>query len=134
MLHSHSIRERSQINANERFTQLYGRIPKAAISRKNAIPTLLPLDSQIKSAKPHPPMKKITVYTTTYCGYCQAAKSLLDNHNLGYHEIDVTNDAAKRQWLVQVTGQRTVPQIFIDDKPIGGYSDLNTMANKNQLS
>ena len=69
-------------------------------------------------------MKKITVYTTSYCGYCTAAKKLLLDLGLNFEEIDVTNDDAKRNWLIKTTGQRTVPQIFIEQTPIGGYTEL----------
>jgi len=75
-------------------------------------------------------LKKITIYTTTYCGYCRAAKSLLEEQEVPYTEIDVTNDDQKRQWLVEATRQRTVPQIFIGDQPIGGYSDMQELVRK----
>lgn len=76
-------------------------------------------------------MKKITIYTTTYCGYCRAAKLLLEEQEVPYTEIDVTYDDPKRQWLVEATRQRTVPQIFIGDLSIGGYSDLQELVRKN---
>jgi glutaredoxin 3 len=72
-------------------------------------------------------MKKIVVYSTTYCGYCRSAKHLLEELELPYTEIDVTNDDQKRQWLYDVTGHRTVPQIFIDERPIGGYTELHEL-------
>ena len=78
-------------------------------------------------------MKKVTIYTTTYCGYCRLAKHLLENEEVSFTEIDVTNDDAKRQWLVQTTGHRTVPQIFVDEQPIGGYTDLHELVKKNQF-
>lgn len=76
------------------------------------------------------PVKQIIIYTTTYCGYCTAAKHLLENHELPFTEIDVTNDDEKRKWLLQVTGYRTVPQIFIDGKSIGGYSELSELLKR----
>lgn len=69
-------------------------------------------------------MPKVIVYTTSYCGYCRAAKSLLERRGLAYEEKDVTHSDSERAWLVEVTGARTVPQIFIDDRPIGGYEEL----------
>jgi len=69
-------------------------------------------------------LKKITIYTTTYCGYCRAAKRLLEDLEVPFTELDVTNDDAKRAWLVEVSGQRTVPQIFVGEEPIGGYTDM----------
>lgn len=78
-------------------------------------------------------MKKVTIYTTDYCGYCIAAKRVLENHEIPYEEIDVTDAHEKRKWLSEVTGHRTVPQIFIEDQPIGGYTDLCDLIKKNQL-
>jgi len=77
--------------------------------------------------------KKIEIYTTKTCGYCHAAKDLLNKLNLEYSEIDVTNDQEKRIWLVTQSGQRTVPQIFIDNKPIGGYNELVQLNKSNKL-
>lgn len=67
---------------------------------------------------------KVVVYSTDYCPYCLRAKALLSGKGVAFTEIDVTEDEAKRQWLVKVTGLRTVPQIFINDKAIGGFDDL----------
>jgi glutaredoxin 3 len=77
------------------------------------------------------PLKRITIYTTTYCGFCRQAKHLLEDQEVQYTEINVTDDDNKRAWLVQVTGQRTVPQIFIEDQPIGGYTDLFELVKNN---
>jgi glutaredoxin 3 len=66
----------------------------------------------------------IEIYTSRTCGYCYAAKSLLHEHGLAYTEVDVTFDAEKRREMMERSKQRTVPQIFIDGKPIGGYRDL----------
>ena len=66
----------------------------------------------------------ITIYTTRVCPYCVAAKRLLKERGATYREIDVSGDDAKRAWLVQVTGRRTVPQIFFGEEAIGGYDDL----------
>ncbi len=78
-------------------------------------------------------MKPVTIYTTNYCGYCVAAKRLLDQQHVAYREIDVTDDDAKRQWLVQQTGHRTVPQIFFGDESIGGYTDLAEIVRVGEL-
>lgn len=66
----------------------------------------------------------IEIYTSRTCGYCYAAKSLLNEHGLAYTEIDVTFDNEKRQEMMERSKQRTVPQIFINGKSIGGYRDL----------
>ena len=78
-------------------------------------------------------MNKVIIYTTTYCGFCVAAKKLLKDLEIPFLEIDVTTDDEKRVWLVQRTGQRTVPQILIGDKPIGGYTDLAAKSRSGEL-
>jgi glutaredoxin 3 len=77
---------------------------------------------------------KIVVYTTAYCPYCVAAKRLLAERGLEYEEIDVTGDDELRVWLVEVSGQKTVPQIFIDGRPIGGYSELAELDRSGELA
>jgi glutaredoxin 3 len=69
-------------------------------------------------------MPRIQMYTTEWCGYCVRAKSLLDSRRLPYEEIHLDDDAAFRQTLLDLTGGWTVPQILIDGRPIGGYTEL----------
>ena len=69
-------------------------------------------------------MKKVVVYTTNYCPYCAAAKKFLNSKKVDFEEIDVSQDDAMRDKLVQLSGQETVPQIFVDGKSIGGYEEL----------
>ncbi len=76
---------------------------------------------------------EVTVYTTRVCPYCVAAKRLLGERKVAYKEINVDGDDAKRAWLVEATGRRTVPQIFIGDEPIGGYDDLAALDKSGQL-
>ena len=64
------------------------------------------------------------MYSTTWCGYCIRAKALLDRRGLEYEEIVMDDDPAFRQKLLDMTGRWTVPQIFIDEEPIGGYTEL----------
>lgn len=64
------------------------------------------------------------MYSTTWCGYCIRAKALLDRRGLEYEEIVMDDDPTFRQKLLEMTGRWTVPQIFIDDVPIGGYTEL----------
>ena len=67
---------------------------------------------------------KIVIYTADNCPYCTMAKKLLDSKGLSYSEINIANDSQKREELMQKSGgQRTVPQIFINDQHIGGYGD-----------
>jgi glutaredoxin 3 len=65
------------------------------------------------------------MYTTTWCGYCVRAKALLDARGLPYEEILLDDDdPAFRQKLHEIAGGWTVPQILIDGRPIGGYTEL----------
>lgn len=72
-------------------------------------------------------MNPVRVYTTRICGYCVAAKRLLDRKGVPFEEIDVSHDHETRAWLVQASGQRTVPQIFIGERSIGGFSELRAL-------
>jgi len=76
---------------------------------------------------------RVQVYSTVACGYCVRAKALLSRLSIPFREIDVTDDADARQWLVSTTGQRTVPQIFIDGRSIGGYTELAALEREGGL-
>lgn len=79
-------------------------------------------------------MAKVEVYSTTYCPYCVRAKALLDAKDVDYQEIDVTGDDDARIALVTKSGGRkTVPQIFINDQPVGGYDDLRQLEEEGKL-
>jgi glutaredoxin 3 len=80
------------------------------------------------------PASDVIVYTTRTCGYCFVAKRLLSKRGIAFEEVDVTGDAAKREWLVQVTGRRTVPQIFIRGESIGGYEELAALDRSGALA
>lgn len=77
---------------------------------------------------------EIRIYTTNYCGYCRAAKSLLAQRGVAFKEIDCSDDPATREWLIESTGQRTVPQIFIGDVPVGGFTELSGLDRAGKLS
>jgi len=74
------------------------------------------------------------MYTTTYCGYCRAAKRFL-NETKGVHveEIDITADRNARVKLATATGQNTVPQIYVGDMWVGGYPDLIALDRRGEL-
>lgn len=78
-------------------------------------------------------MPQVTIYTTNYCPYCRAAKSLLKAKNIAFDEMNIENDSAKRQWLFKVTGQKTVPQIFINNQSIGGFEELKQLDQEGKL-
>jgi glutaredoxin 3 len=78
-------------------------------------------------------MARIQVYTTRWCGYCVRAKALLDGKKIPYEEILLDEDPAFRQTLNELTGGWTVPQIVIDDEPIGGFTELWRLDKSGQL-
>ena len=69
-------------------------------------------------------MAKVLIYTTRYCPYCHAAKDLLRSKKVDFEEIDVSEDDDMREKLLHMSGRETVPQIFADGRPIGGYEEL----------
>lgn len=78
-------------------------------------------------------MSEVLVYTTPSCPYCVMAKRLLSQKGVAFTEVDVANDHEKRVWLTQVTGQRTVPQVFIGGKPYGGFTDIAALDRQGKL-
>jgi glutaredoxin 3 len=78
-------------------------------------------------------VKPITMYTTAWCGSCVRAKAFLEAKGLAYDEIRVDDDPAFRARLRDLTGGWTVPQIVIDDRPIGGYSELRQLDRDGRL-
>ncbi len=73
------------------------------------------------------------MYRTPWCPFCVRAEGLLREKGVAFEQIDVTSDVERRRWLRQVSGQRTVPQIFINDAPIGGCDELMAMDRSGQL-
>jgi glutaredoxin 3 len=69
-------------------------------------------------------MARILVYSTRWCGYCVRAKALLESRGIEYEEISLDSDPVFRRKLFDLTGGWTVPQILIDGRPIGGYTEL----------
>ena len=78
-------------------------------------------------------MAKVEVYSSAHCPYCVMAKRLLDRKGVAYEEIRVDLDPAKRQEMMNKSRQRTVPQIFINNEAIGGYTDLVAIDNSQRL-
>jgi len=77
---------------------------------------------------------RILVYSTPFCGYCGAAKRLLTAKGADYAEIDVMMDPERRQeMLAKNGGRRTVPQIFINGRHIGGFDELNALDKAGEL-
>lgn len=78
-------------------------------------------------------MQPIVVYTSVPCGYCNAAKSLLSRLELSFEERDLTGDRNARMELMQRTGQRTVPQIFVGEVHVGGFTELRALHSQGKL-
>lgn len=80
-------------------------------------------------------MPDVTVYTSDYCSYCDRAKGLLAARGLEYEEIRLDrSDREAVERLVEATGRRTVPQIFIHSTPIGGFDDLHALDRSGALA
>ncbi len=79
-------------------------------------------------------MVKVEIYTTRVCPYCVMAKELLEEKGVGYEEIRVEADPQRIKEAVERSGGRkTVPQIFIDNRHIGGYDELNALDQAGKL-
>lgn len=79
-------------------------------------------------------MPKVEIYTKFTCGFCFRAKALLENKNVSFEETDITMGGKKREEMIQRSGGRmTVPQIFIDDRHIGGSDDLAALDQSGEL-
>lgn len=75
----------------------------------------------------------VTIYSKDYCPYCTQAKALLDSLNIKYEDIDVTHDQELLMEISQKSGLQTVPQIFVGEKLIGGYTDLAKLNDEGKL-
>jgi glutaredoxin 3 len=78
-------------------------------------------------------MAKIVIYSKDNCAYCVWAKQLLDNKKVPYQEIRVDLDPEKLTEMMNLSHRRTTPQIFIDDKSIGGFDDLSALDKSGEL-
>jgi glutaredoxin 3 len=79
-------------------------------------------------------MARVEIYSTMFCGYCARAKSLIEKKGVDYVDIDIIEDTAKRDEMVERSGGRqTVPQIFIDGEHIGGSDDLHALERAGKL-
>lgn len=79
-------------------------------------------------------MAKIEIYTWDHCPYCRKAKALLDAKDVDYTEYKIDGDESARDKMqARANGRRSVPQIFIDDKHIGGCDDIHALEEKGEL-
>lgn len=75
----------------------------------------------------------VVMYRTPYCPYCVRAAHLLEKKGARVREIDVSGDRACRDWLIQATGMRTVPQIFINGRSVKGFDDIAELDRRGEL-
>jgi glutaredoxin 3 len=75
----------------------------------------------------------VTLYTSGWCPYCERARGLLTQKNVVFSEINVEGDAKFREEMIARSNRRTVPQIFIGDKHVGGCDDLFELDRSGEL-
>jgi glutaredoxin 3 len=78
-------------------------------------------------------MAKVELYSKKNCAYCVRAKSLLDRKGVPYVEIDAEGNDELRAWLAEASGQKTVPQIFVDGRSLGGFTDIDALERQGRL-
>jgi glutaredoxin 3 len=78
-------------------------------------------------------MRDVVIYTRDFCGYCSAAKALLDRKNVGYTEFNASLEPGRRQEMTQRSGRTTFPQIFIGETHVGGCDDLHALEHRGGL-
>ncbi|MDX2089935.1 MAG: glutaredoxin 3 [Kofleriaceae bacterium] len=76
---------------------------------------------------------KVKIYTRKWCGYCTAALDLLERKGIHFEHIDASGNPELRRWLAEVSGQHTVPQIFIGERSIGGFTELRALERDGTL-
>ncbi len=76
---------------------------------------------------------EVVIYAKPFCSYCVAAKSLLREKGVDFREIDVSRDPVMSDELARRTGRRTVPQIFIGERHVGGFDDLAALDRAGEL-
>jgi glutaredoxin 3 len=77
---------------------------------------------------------RVEIYTSAWCGYCTRAKRLLESKNVAYEELGVDMDAARRREMTERSGGlRTVPQIFVDGRHVGGCDELYALDREGRL-
>jgi glutaredoxin 3 len=72
-------------------------------------------------------VSRVVVYSKEYCSFCKQAKALLQSKKIAFEEIDVTFDAVLQEEMHRLSGRRSVPQIFIDGKSVGGFEELREL-------
>ena len=82
---------------------------------------------------PDPSASHVIVFSSPFCGYCAAAKRLLMRKSADFIEINILGSPQRRQEMIDLSGRRSVPQIFVGGRHIGGYTDLNALDASGEL-
>jgi glutaredoxin 3 len=86
-----------------------------------------------KEGKPRMEQKKIIVYNKNLCWYCWRAKRLLKRKGYQFEVVDLTNDSEGRAWLAETTGRKSVPQVFINNCPVGDFGSIKALDRSGEL-
>lgn len=78
-------------------------------------------------------MPKVEIYTTHWCPYCHAAKAVFEDRKIAYEEIDATDVEVRAAMIQRTHGRRTVPQIFVGGRHLGGYHDVAALDRDGKL-
>ena len=78
-------------------------------------------------------MASVVIYMRQFCGYCSAAKKLLETKGVAFEEHDATHAPEVRQEMIARAGRNTFPQIFINDRHVGGCDDLHALERAGEL-
>lgn len=78
-------------------------------------------------------MAHVEVFTSPFCGYCTSAKALLKRKGVAFEEVDIMADPSRQPEMIQRSGRRTVPQIFIDGQSVGGSDDIHALDREGKL-
>lgn len=79
-------------------------------------------------------MNQVKILTSPSCSYCHAAKDLLQREGIAYQEVEAFKDSEQAQQLLTQSGQRTFPQIFINEKSIGGFTELSQLIRDEEFN
>lgn len=78
-------------------------------------------------------MPKVQVYTTSWCPYCHAVKAIFDAKGVTYEEVDAQAPEVRQAMIQRAHGRRTVPQVFVGDRHVGGYDELAALERDGKL-
>ncbi len=79
------------------------------------------------------PSATVKIYTRPGCWFCSSARELLQQKGVAFEEINISGQPALRHEMEELSGGYTVPQIFINDRPVGGYSDIAALDKRGEL-